>query len=185
MIVLGCDLGNKSRNSLAVMDENSKLLYYIYLSYNTKDYKTPFEYRMTISNVISGLIAIYKIDYLIYERINLFRGQGVSPLANIISMCKLQTTLINNLSDYTNICDIDVRSWKSKVLGTAKATKEDSVNYVRKYYPEVDLDIKVEHPRKKETEIITNHDLADAVCIAKYGIIVGKNVLDSHKVNYQ
>lgn len=185
MITIGIDLGNKSRTGIAVMSsDNYTLLHHEYTVYNQQEYRSPLAYRMHICDRIMSCISNYDADYLLYERINLFKGGGISPLANIISMCKLQTTIINNLSEEITICDVDVRSWKSKVLGSGNAGKDASIDFVHREYPDVDLNIIVNHPRKKITETIINHDLADSICIARASIILGEDWMDKHKVNF-
>lgn len=185
MNIIGIDLGNKSRNGISVMsDTDYSLLDYCYLAYG-KEYSNPLDYRNKIVDKIEEFISKYSVEYILYEKINLFRGGRTSPLANIISMCKLQTTIINRLSDKVNICETDVRSWKSKVLGSGNADKDAAIDKVRLYYPYVNLEIKVEHKRKKETEIVINHDLADSIMIARAGIVAGTKWLDERKVNYE
>ena len=102
---------------------------------------------------------------------------------NIISMAFIQATIINEFSDDISISEVHVQSWKCKVLGSRSAKKEDAVKFVETNYPNVNLDILVEHKRK-ENEIIKNHDLADAICIGLYGNITTKKKLDDNLVNY-
>ena len=122
-----------------------------------------------------------KNDYLLFEQI--FFSKGLSRMANITSMAFLQATLINEFSDKINIIEVHVQSWKCKVLGSRSATKEDAVTLVEKSYPQVDLNIEVQHKRKG-TEIVKDHDTADAICIALFAQKAGKDWLDLHKVNY-
>jgi len=181
MIVIGVDLGNKSRNSICVM-QDSKLLEWSRLNYS--DSNNTWEHRQKIVKQIKEYIKKYKLnkkDYLLFEQI--FFSRGLSRMANITSMAFLQATLINEFSNKISISEVHVQSWKSKVLGSRSATKDDAVNYVETYYPNVDLDIIVEH-KKKGTEIIKDNDTADAVCIAKYAFIVDQKKLDEHLVNY-
>ena len=104
-------------------------------------------------------------------------------MANITSMAFLQATIINEFSDKISIVEVHVQSWKSKVLGSRSATKDDAVALVETNYPEIDLDIIVPH-KKKGDEIIKDNDTADAVCIALYPTKVDKKKLDEHLVNY-
>lgn len=164
MNILGMDIGGKTRNGICLMDSDSKeILKYSTIVYDNKS--TPLEHRKKILNEVLLYIDEYGVDCLVFERINLFRGQGISPLANIISLCKLQTTLIDNLSDKLSIYDIMVKSWKSRILKSGNATKEDSVNLVRSRYPDVETKIVIPHARKDD-EIVDNHDLCDSICIA-------------------
>lgn len=182
MNILGMDIGGKTRNGLCLMNSDSeRIIKSSFIVYDSKG--TPLDHRMRILKEVRSYINDYGVDYIVFERINLFRGQGVSPLANIISLCKLQTTLIDNLSDLVPIADVVVRSWKSRILGSAKATKEDALKYVSQKYPEIDLKVPkfvVKNPDPFEW----NHDLADSVCISLYGC---RNIrdLEKNKVNFK
>ena len=180
-MVIGVDLGNKSRNSICVMD-GDKLLEWSRLSYC--DAKNTLDHRKKIVKQIKEYVKKYKLtknDYLLFEQI--FFSKGLSRMANITSMAFLQATLINEFSDKINIVEVHVQSWKCKVLGSRSATKEDAVTLVEKSYPQVDLNIEVQHKRKG-TEIVKDHDTADAICIALFAQKAGKDWLDLHKVNY-
>ena len=182
-MIIGIDLGNKSRNSIAVMDSDSNLIEYSRLKYDAKT-TTTWEHRKKICKQIQEYIDKYhltKDDYLLFEQI--FFSRGLSRMANVTSMAFLQATIINEFSDKISICEVHVQSWKCKVLGGRSATKEDAVAYVEKNYPQVDLNVVIEHKRKG-TEITKDNDTADAICIAKYGILVDKKKLDEHLVNY-
>lgn len=180
-MIIGIDLGNKSRNSIAVMD-GDKLLEWSRLSYD-KSIST-WQHRKNICKQIREYIDKYhltKNDYLLFEQI--FFSRGYSRMSNVTSMAFLQATIINEFSDLISISEVHVQSWKCKVLGGRSATKDDAVAFVKSNYPEVDLSIIIPHKRK-EDEIITDNDTADAICIAKYGNIVDKKKLDEHIVNY-
>lgn len=182
-MIIGIDLGNKSRNAIVVMNNDGKLLEVSSLTYDPKNVTT-WQHRKNICAQIKEYIKKYKMtknDYLLFEQI--FFSRGLSRMANVTSMAFLQATIINEFSTKISISEVHVQSWKCKVLGGRSATKEDAVDFVEKNYPEVDLDIVVEHKRK-DTEYLKNHDLADAICIAKYGCIVDKKKLDEHLVNY-
>lgn len=181
-MVIGVDLGNKSRNAIVVFDGKNVLEW---CSLNHSDSSSTWEHRKKICKQIKEYIKKYKMtkkDYLVFEQI--FFSPGLSRMVNVTSMSFLQATLINEFSNKISIAEVHVQSWKSKVLGSRKATKEDAVSYVAKNFPNVDLTLMVEHKRKG-VEIIQNHDLADAVCIAQYGYIVGFDVVNEHLVNYK
>src|SRR5690606_32756266 len=84
------------------------------------------------------------------------------PLSNILSLAFLQCSIIDNFSEEFKITHVDVRSWKSKVLGSAKATKEDAIKFVQERYPYVDLTI-----GSNKKPVYCEH-LADAICISLY-----------------
>lgn len=178
---IGIDLGNKSRNSICVMD-GDKLLEWSRLTYDGSI--TVWQHRKNICEQIRKYIKKYKLtkkDYLAFEQI--FFSRGFSRMANVTSMAFLQATIINEFSEKISIIEVHVQSWKSKVLGSRSATKEDAVNFVKENYPDVDLEIVVPHKRKAD-EIIIDNDTADAICIALYCNKVDKKKLDEHLVNY-
>lgn len=180
MNVLGMDIGGKTRNGFCLMNDKEVVLETSFIIYDNK--QTPLAHRSRILYEAKRYIENYKVDYLVFERINLFRGKGVSPLANIISLCKLQTTLIDNLSDKVIISDIAVRTWKSKILGNGNATKEDSIQFVLKKYPNIDIKLP-KYKRKDPDAFIYNHDLCDAIAIAAACCKYPEDLL-KNKVNY-
>lgn len=184
-MIIGVDLGNKSRNCIAVMDSNYKIYEYSSLTYNDKE-TTPYEHRQKICKQIYEYIEKYKLtknDWLLFEKISSFMHGYRSKLTNITSLAFIQATLINEFSDLISISEVAVVSWKAKVLNNMGGTKEDAIDYVKKYYPEINLDI-IEHHKRKGDIIVKNHDLADAICIACYGNLVDKNKLVENIVNY-
>lgn len=184
MKVLGIDLGNKSRNSLVVMDERGTILEWSREEFNKKE--TPWQHRKNICAKIAEYLDKYEFtqdDYILFEKVNLFRGGYISKLNNIMSLAFIQATIINEFSERVGISEVIVQVWKTKVLGSKTADKDASVKYVEMFYPEVDLNVVIPHKRKGD-EIIKDNDTADAVCIAFYGIRAGKKTLDENKVNY-
>ena len=184
-MIIGIDLGNKSRNSISVVD-GDKLLEYSNLLYEPSK-TTTLEHRQKICKQIQCYIDKYKLtidDWILFEKINSFMHGYRSKIENITSLAFIQATIINEFSDKISIAEVPVVSWKAKALGNRGAKKEDSVAYVEKHYPQVDLDIIIEHKRKGTTEIKKDDDTADAICIGLYGNIVNKKELEKRKVNY-
>ena len=182
-MIIGIDLGNKSRNSIAVMDNDGNLLEYSRLKYDPK-VVTTWQHRKNICKQIQNYINKYnltKLDYILFEQI--FFSRGLSRMSNVTSMAFLQATIINEFSEQINIAEVHVQSWKCKVLGGRSATKDDAVKYVEQNYPQVDLNVIIPHKRK-ENEIVKDNDTADAICIAKFGTLTTKKWLDDHLVNY-
>lgn len=180
-MIIGIDLGNKTRNSICVMQGN-KLLEWSRLNYDNS--KSAWHHRKKIIKQIKNYIKKYNLtkdDYILFEEIAFFKGK--SRMYNIVSMSFLQATLINEFSDKISISAVHVQSWKSKVLGNRSANKEDSVTYVEQHYPQVDLNIIEHHPRKGDI-IVKDHDTADAICISLYGAMVDKKKLDEKLINY-
>lgn len=180
-MIIGVDLGNKTRNSVCVM-QGDKLLEWSRLNY--ADSESAWHHRQKIVLQIRKYIKKYKLtkkDYLLFEEIAFYRG--VSRMYNIVSMAFLQATLINEFSDVISISTVHVQSWKSKVLGNRSAKKEDAVAFIEDHYPQVDLNIVIHHPKKGD-EIVKDNDTADAICIALFAQKVDIELLNKHKVNY-
>ena len=183
-MIIGIDLGNKSRNSISVVDGET-LLEWSNIKYDPKT-TTTWEHRKKIIKQIRAYIEKYNLtkdDYIIFEKVNMFMRGVNSRLANIMSLAFIQATIINEFSDVISISEVNVMTWKKVVLGNGKAHKEDSVAFIEEHYPQVDLNVIVEHKRK-ETEYLKDDDTADAICIGLYGNMVNKKKLDEHLVNY-
>ena len=181
MYVLGIDLGNKTRTALVLLLD-TKLIEWSHFNYNESE--SAWHHRQKIVQKIKFYIDKYNLtknDYILFEQI--FFSKGLSKMSNITSMAFLQATIINEFSNNISICEIHVQSWKSKVLGSRSATKEDSINFVEKHYPQINLNLIVHHKRKDD-EIIKDHDTADAICIALFPQYVDKIYLNNRLVNY-
>ena len=121
---------------------------------------------------------------MIFENIRLF-SKGLIQLQTILSLNKVQTTIINEFSDKFDIFGIDVRTWKARVLGNGNAEKIDSLNYVKRKHPEVNLIDEIYMPKKKITVLELDADLADAICISEV-LKFGYDCLqDKNKMNYK
>ena len=185
MVVIGVDLGNKSRNGITLIGEDLKVIAYRSILYKKGD--TPYSHRIEIVQAIREYIekarSLNETDvYILFEKVNLFVGGHISKLNNIMSLAFIQATIINEFSKSVNIAQVEVRTWKSKVLGSSKANKDDAVNYVKKEYP----DIQVSYTRtiRGRGEVVEfDHDLCDAICIARYGIR-NKKEIDCNLVNF-
>ena len=183
-MIIGIDLGNKSRNAISVVD-GTNLLDYSSLKYDSK-LTTTWEHRQKICKQIQAYIDKYSLtknDYIIFEKVNMFMRGYNSKLSNIMSLAFIQATIINEFSDKISISEVNVKTWKKVVLGNGNAHKEDSVKFVEENYPQVDLNVIVEHKRKP-TEYLKDDDTADAICIGLYGNKVTKQQLDEYLVNY-
>lgn len=164
MKILALDIGGKTRNGFALMDiETKELIETSYILYDTK--LTPLDHRKKILAEVQRYYYNNQVDAIIFERVNLFRGGRVSPLANIMSLCKVQSTIIDNMSEIVDIYDVPVRTWKAISLESAKADKDDSIKMVEKLYPTIELKLP-KYKKKDSNEFVYNHDLADAICIA-------------------
>ena len=182
MNVLAMDIGGSTRNGFCLMDTKTKEI--IKCSYITYDKKlTKLDHRKRILQEVQDYYYNYDIDAIVFERVNLFKGGRISPLANIMSLCKVQCTIIDNMSDLVNIYDVPVKSWKVISLNNGNAKKEDSISLVQTKYPDVDLNI----PKKrKDAKPELNHDLADAICIAVAVSLQPKKIIKKENlVNYK
>lgn len=184
MNILALDIGGKTRNGFALMNTDTReLIETSYIVYDTK--LTPLDHRQKILKEVQRYYYNNSVDAIVFERVNLFRGGRVSPLANIMSLCKVQCTIIDTMSPLCDIYDVPVRTWKAISLESAKADKDDSIKMVQKLYP--DIDLKVPKYKKKESdEFVWNHDLADAICIALAVAMDDKKKIinKANKVNY-
>jgi len=184
MNVLALDIGGKTRNGFALMDtESRELIKTSSIIYDNK--LTPLDHRQKILQEVQSYYYYNEVDAIVFERVNLFRAGRISPLANIMSLCKVQCIIIDNMSDLVDIYDVPVRTWKAISLNSAKADKDDSVNLVQKLYPMVDLKVP-KYKKKESNEFIYNHDLADAICIALAVAMDNKKKIinKTNKVNY-
>lgn len=181
--VLGIDMGTSGRSGLALWESNANSVLK-YTTISRHDVNNNLEQRKAVVNAIYEMLKEYPIDILIFESIRLF-SYGHIQMGTILSLCKMQTTIINEFSDKFDIYQVDVRAWKSRVLGNANVDKNESVNYVRNKYPHINLLDEIIKPRKKEIILEINNDLSDAICIAEclkydYSILQDKN-----KMNYK
>lgn len=181
--VLGIDMGTSGRSGLALWDSNANSI----LQYETIrriDSKTNLEHRRKVLDAIRDINENFGTDIIIFESVRLF-SYGKIQMGTILSLNKMQTTIINEFSDLCDIYQVDVRSWKSRVLGNANVGKDESIKYVQRKYPHINLLDEIIKPIKKETILEINADLADAICIAEclkydYSILQDKN-----KMNYK
>lgn len=181
--VLGIDIGGATRMGVALFDMEEKQLL-VHKTIRRIDSKTNLEHRMRLVNTINEIRKDYHIDVLIFESIRLF-SYGRIQMSTILSLCKVQTTIINEFSGCFDIYSVDVRSWKSKVLGSAKADKNDAIRQVMHKFPEVNIFDEIVKPRKKETVIELNHDLADAILISQVLKFDSTILQEKNKMNYK
>lgn len=143
-----------------------ELLCWNYLKYDSKN---PVEHRQKLTRILLDYFETYKYDIILYEQINLFR-RGLINLSSIISLARVQTTILDNFSDKCKIVEIPVRSWKAMVLKNyhgANSDKDDAINWVidneiEKNNKDIDLLVTTGGTRKQYLEF--NHDMADAIC---------------------
>ncbi len=181
--ILAIDIGGATRNGVALFNNNTKKLV-DYKTIRRIDAKTNLEHRMNLVKVIKQLYENNPIDIMIFESIRLF-SCGRIQLPTILSLEKVHTTLINEFSDCFDIYQVDVRSWKAKVLGSAKSDKYTSIQYVKSHYPDINIIDEIVKPKKHETVLELNHDLCDAICISHLLKYDYDCLLDKNKLNYK
>jgi len=181
--VLGIDIGTSIRCTFCLFDnQTNEILYCSSINRNTSKHNV--EHRKKIINCIQYIFDNYQIDIMLFETIRLF-SSGSIYMQTILSLNKVQTTIINKFSENCDIYSIDVRSWKAKVLGNGNATKEDTVRTILHKYPNIELLEETVRPIKKEIELSLNEDLADAICISQtlhYDTTILK---DKNKMNFK
>lgn len=165
-IICAVDIAGKARTGIAIRNDNGELLCWDYLKYDSPN---PCIHRKKLIRILQNYYDIYKYDIILYEQINLFR-RGLINLGSIVSLARVQTSILDNFSDKCKIIEIPVRSWKAMVLKDyhgASSDKDDAVNWVidneiDKNGKNIDLLVTTGGPRKQYLEF--NHDMADAIC---------------------
>lgn len=124
-------------------------------AFDFKGMKKKTEKRRFIAKVAKKLIEKYNPDIILVERVRMYSQGYVST-----NFIKTQAALIAAIVDKVyprDVYSVDTRSWKSKVCGSSKgmhrADKGVSVRYIMMRYG-----------------ITVNDDVADAICIALYGL---------------
>ena|SRR3990172_1364666 len=112
------------------------------------DFKSKKIARIFYRAVITTWIYKYSPDKIITERVRLF-SKGFIALQSISALSVL-LSLIVDIADVP-VYSVQTSSWKAKILGRGKATKDDAVAFA------------------KRLGYFGTHDQADAVCIALYG----------------
>ena len=102
--------------------------------------------RIAFRAMVEAWTQLYEPDIVVVERVRMFSQSFVST-ATIIALGGLVAVAMDAVYPVP-VFSVDTRNWKSKVLGTVKASKEDAVVFVKKLGFDVD------------------HDAADAACMA-------------------
>jgi len=111
---------------------------------------TPTERRIIMTDLAQTLVVKYTVDMVVMERVRTF-SKGFISTRSIIVLSSLMTSVIDRLYKYdVPVWSSDTRAWKAAILGNASSTKEDAVEFA------------------KQLGYETNHDEADALCIALY-----------------
>ncbi len=105
--------------------------------------------RRKVTKLVKTGIRKLKPDFVTVERIRLFSG-GRIQMQSLVALSSLSLVIVDAASPL-EVFSIDTRSWKAKVLGSAKSTKQDAIDFIE------GLKLSVE-----------NDDEADAACMAIY-----------------
>ena len=147
MRILGIDPSYK-RTGVAII-EDKELVGYTSTVFGK--IKTKKDKRKIIRNFIKHIEAKYLPDKITIERTRLY-SHGFISVKTIIALGSLISTVIDatNLDVYS----VDSRAFKSKIIGSAKCSKKDVINWV-----------------EREFSAHANEDEADAIAIASYPFI--------------
>lgn len=127
--------------------ENGKLLRC--QSYTYKKSMSKSAKRLFLGETVADWAEKWQPDRIIVERVRTF-SQGFLSTQTIIALGSLVTTIIDHVPEDLPTFSADTRAWKARVLGNAKASKQDAVNHVAQFGFQVD------------------HDAADSGCMALY-----------------
>jgi len=148
MNVLGVDLGTR-HFALCIMDEKGICHTEELNMSKVKSHKERRKMVWKLLNEMDTNYSIVKPDIVVLEKIILFHKSHI----NVDTIKRLGGLSYLVIDHYFSIdsYEVPVQSWKSAVLGSARAKKEDSIKYVESKYG-----------------VITKNDnLADAICIAE------------------
>lgn len=102
-----------------------------------------------------------RIDIFAYiEKVGAYPGQGVVSMFNFGFNAGILHGIFRTLSIPFHI--VHPKAWKSMILSGTDKSKEASINYCLRAYPNISLK-RTERSRKNDDGI------ADAICIAEYG----------------
>jgi len=154
--VLGIDASTVSCG-FAIVD-GKQLLQWRHLP--LKGSQTHKERRRLVALRCMKLEAKYKPDLIAIERLRLFH-RGMIKFETIVALASLWAIISDAVSVPT--FTVPTQTWKRVVLGRGNATKDDSVAWV-----------------KREYGIDVNHDVADAICIARFGLLAASPSFKSY-----
>ena len=150
MYILGIDLGTR-HFAMCFMSEHG--IYHLEELDMSKEKSHKVRRRM-VWGLLSELDKdehIVKPDIVVLEKIILFHKSHIN-VDTIKRLGGLSHLVIDHYWE-SDSYEVPVQSWKASVLGSARATKEDAIIYVKDKYG-------------VETK---NDNLADAICIAECG----------------
>lgn len=144
MRILGIDPSYK-RSGFAVVEDN-KLIYSV--SLDLGEIKAKKEKRQLVKIYIKNIEGKLQPDKIIVERTRLF-SRGVISMKTIVALGSLIITIVDATD--LDVYSVDSRSFKAKVVGSAKCSKQDVINWVQSRFGK-----------------LVDEDEADAIAIAFY-----------------
>jgi len=150
MNILGVDLGTR-HFALCIMNEEGICHTEELDMSKIKSHKERRKMVWELLNEMDCDYSIVKPDMVVLEKIILFHKSHI----NVDTIKRLGGLSYLVIDHYYGVdsYEVPVQSWKTSVLGSARATKEDAIVYVKEKYG-------------VETK---NDNLADAICIAECG----------------
>jgi len=159
-IIIGIDPGKKG--GIAVYQDNKWEVHMMPLSGKDINEKALDEIFFDIYGRMSGNDQKTAMAYL--EKVHAMPGQGVTSMFTFgMGYGILRGILTANWIPYQLVTP---QAWKKVVLAGLSKEKTESCNYVLRKYPEIEL-----MPGRKR---VPDLGIADAVCIAEYGILTNK-----------
>ena len=146
--ILGIDPSYK-RTGFAVI-ENERLLYHN--SLDLKAIETKKVKRKIIKEFIKKIEDGYSPNKIVIERARLF-SKGFISMKTVIALGSLVSAVVDATD--LDVYSVDSRSFKSRVIGSAKCSKDDVIRWVTFKF-----------------EVHVNEDEADAIAIAFYPFVI-------------
>jgi Holliday junction resolvasome RuvABC endonuclease subunit len=88
--------------------------------------------RHLIRTFIQRELEKYSIDAIVVERVRTF-SHGFISAKSIMALAELISVIIDAVPDNVPVFSVDTRSWKKIAIGSAKASKEDTIEWARQY----------------------------------------------------
>lgn len=149
-----------------------------------------------LSRILSFVCGKGKVTTCTIERIRL-HSRGFLSIDYIKAMGALNAVIVDACAEYgVQVCSVDTRCWKAKVVGTSKPMKNSkgiapekwpTILWVKKQGFEQSILHKVQTNKKKGTFVLDgvkyeyNDDAADSAAIAMYPFVGDKSLLKPEK----
>lgn len=152
MIVVGID-ASTTRCGFAVMDDRRsrdkslRLVEYFSMQFKKELHKAR---RRNVRTEVRRLVYKWAPDFVVLEQLFVGRAGKISALT-IIRLAAMWGTIVD--ASKTDVVQVHIPTWKRTILGSGRADKRASVAYVDRTYG-----------------LSVTHDLADAICLAEYGL---------------